>query len=78
MTRTARPEVVDQNGQTTTVIDKAAAPNGTGYRPGGPLFQPVTRPFHITGQQVDLDLTPWTDQKIRVWATSEEIAARLR
>ncbi len=60
-------EVVDQNGQTTTVIDKASAPAGHGYRPDGPgPFQFVKFPFRLSNQHVDLDLTPWADQKIRV------------
>jgi len=56
-------EVVDQSGQTTTVIPSVAAPERTGFRP---LRVPATPPFMTGPQHVDLDLTPWAEQTISV------------
>jgi len=56
-------DVVDQEGQVTTVVENVAAPDGQGFRPG---IASVSPPFTTGLQRVDLDLTPWLEQRIVV------------
>jgi hypothetical protein len=58
-------EVVDQNGETTTVIQKVSAPAPWGFRPEG--IGIGAAPAYSTGpQHTDLDLTAWSNQKIKI------------
>jgi len=58
-------DVVDENGETTTVIQKVSAPAPWGFRPTG--IGVGSAPAYRTGpQHKDLDLTPWSNQKITI------------
>jgi len=56
-------EAIDQNGLTTTVLEKTGAPTPWGFQPnkGGAMGS-----YLIMDQHVDLDLTPWAEQTIKL------------
>jgi hypothetical protein len=59
-------DVVDQNGDTTTVIEKISAPAPWGFRPVLPGYISASGPYETGPQPMDLDLKPWAGQKIKV------------
>jgi hypothetical protein len=55
-------DVVDQAGQTVRVLEKVNAPADWGFSPLGPRAKPA----FMAASSVDLDLSPWRDQRIVV------------
>lgn len=55
--------VVAQNGQVTNVVPVVSAPAGWGWNPCGPNLQQI---YAVGPQAVDLDLTPWANQTIKL------------